>query len=124
MFCTFQITKASPKQIYIFQWIYFIYFVERRFLKKMKDFLQKKRLIKARKSGSYSRLLQRYRKKWQLAKTNRIIVDKKESVLQKSSEYLSDSPAEEVFQENQLQIDQEMQNITDDNRVLFENSRK
>lgn len=36
----------------------------------MSEYLSKQRLIKARKSGTYSRLLQRYRKRWKLGKTS------------------------------------------------------
>lgn len=36
----------------------------------MRDYLTKRRIVKARKSGTYSRLLQRYRKKWKLSRNN------------------------------------------------------
>lgn len=44
----------------------------------MREYLNKKRLIKARKSGTYSRLLKRYKKKWQLADKNHVENEKSE----------------------------------------------
>lgn len=41
-------------------------------IKQMCDYLTKRKIIKARKSGTYSRLLQRYRKKWQLSRNSNL----------------------------------------------------
>lgn len=88
----------------------------------MREYLNKKRLIKARKSGTYSRLLQRYRKKWQLAGSNAATHENTEAVVRLNGE-LSNECDEQLPEEVPFHADENLPTTSSENQaVLNENS--
>lgn len=84
----------------------------------MREYLNKKRLITARKSGTYSRLLQRYRRKWNSSR-NEVKGGNPENVVQQSKE----APQFDNIPENEISgICDEFPTICDDFSVIYKES--
>lgn len=88
----------------------------------MREYLKKLRLIKARKSGAYSRLLQRFKKRWQLAKNNGVATENPD--IRITAEVSIEEQCEDLPEEVPMNFVDELPSIPNNDPIASQNSSK
>lgn len=112
------------KQIQSLSWNSHICIIERHVLKKMREYLIKRQLIKTRKSGTYSRLLQRHRKKWQLANDNSVKNEQSEPLLEYDARVVIENQCKESLAQAPIDIDEDFPDNSNENLIDVNNNGK